>query len=196
MSKFNTAVKFTKSIENKQNILSIILFGSVARREEEEESDIDIAIIYNKKNMEEIRAIDSLKEGEIQLVHLSLEDLKIEEEIRDALGGDGILLYGTPINLTVEESSLKPKMILIYNTSHLDQKNRTYLQRALYGGKSTYTTKMKKYESIFEGEVKKLGITKLKNGVLFCDRKNAYPIIKIFKNLNVHWQEISVWAYE
>ncbi|MHA1977963.1 MAG: nucleotidyltransferase domain-containing protein [Candidatus Hodarchaeales archaeon] len=196
MSKFNKALTFAKSIENKQNILSIILFGSVARREEEEESDVDIAIIYNRKNQEEIRTIDSLKEEGIQIVHLSIDDLKIEEEIRDALGGDGILLYGTPINLTVEESSLKPKMVLVYNTSHLDQKSRTYLQRALYGGKSTYTTQGKKYESIFEGEVKKLGIKKLKNGVLFCDRKNAYPIIKIFKNLNVHWQEISVWAYE
>jgi predicted nucleotidyltransferase len=196
MSKFNKAIRFLNKIENKQNILSIVLFGSVARQEDEKESDIDIAIIYDQKNEQTIRAIDSTKDEGIQIVHLSLDDLQTEEEIRDALAGDGIILYGTPINITIEESSLKPKMILVYNTSHLNQTNRSYLQRALYGGKSTYSTQGKKYESIFEGEVKKLGIKKLKNGVLFCDRKNAYPIIKIFKNLNVHWQEISVWAYD
>ena len=50
MSKFNKAIGFLNKIENKEGILSIILFGSVARKEEEEGSDIDIAVIYNKKN--------------------------------------------------------------------------------------------------------------------------------------------------
>jgi predicted nucleotidyltransferase len=196
MSKYNDAIKFVNKIKNKQNILSIVLFGSVARREEEKGSDIDLAVIYDKKNQKIIEELDVLKDKGIQLTHLTIDDLQTEEEIRDALAGDGILLYGTPINITIEQSSLKPKMILVYNTSHLGQKSRTYLQRALYGGKSTYTKKGKTYESIFEGEVNKLGIKKLKNGVLFCDRKNAYPIIKVFKNLDVRWQEISVWAYE
>ena len=196
MSKFNKAIKFLNKIENKQGILSIILFGSVARKEEEEGSDIDIAIIYSQKNQKRMDAIDAIKEEGIQITHLSIDDLQTEEEIRDGLAGDGILLYGNPISITIEESSLKPKMILVYNTSHLKQKSRTFLHKALYGMKSTRTYKGKKYESIFEGEVEKLGIKKLKNGVLFCDRKNAYPIIKIFKNLNVYWKEISVWAYE
>ena len=196
MSKFDRAITFVKQIKKRQNILSIVLFGSVARREEERESDIDIAVIYDQINPDTRNYIEEIKEEGIQIIHLSIDDLVKEIEIRDALAGDGILLFGTPINITIEQSSLKPKMILIYNTAHLNQRSRTYLQRALYGSKSISTHKGKTYESYFEGEVMKLGIKKLKNGVLFCDRKNAYPIIQVFKNLDVRWQEISVWAYE
>lgn len=196
MSNFIKGINFVRKIKDKKNILSIVLFGSVATGDETRDSDIDIGIIYEKKKQTEMDAIDSIKDPQIQIAHLSLDDLKTEIPLRDALAGDGILLYGHPITITIQESSLKPKMLLIYNTSNLDQKIRSQLQRALYGGKSTSKYKHKTYESVFEGIVPKLNVKKLTRGVLFCDKKNSYALIRVFQNLNVQWKEISIWAYE
>ena len=196
MSNFNKAIDFVKKIKNKTNILSIVLFGSVATADATDESDIDIAVIYDKKNQKNVEEIDAQKNDTIQTIHLSLDELKSEIELQNALAGDGILLYGSPVSISIHENILKPKMILIYDTTELDQKVRNNLHRALYGGKSISEYKGKKYESVFVGAVSKLNVKKLSRGVLYCDKKNAFTIIKIFKNLNVRWREISVWTYE
>ncbi len=196
MSNLNIAIAFARKIRDKSNILSIVLFGSVATGDDTVESDIDIAIIYDQKDQEKEKYIDAIKEDSIQVTHLSLDELKTEVEIQDALAGDGILLYGTPITIMIQQTSLKPKMILAYDTSECDQKTKMKLHRALYGGKSTFKTQEKSYSSSFKGITTELNVKKLARSVLYCDRKNAFPVIRVFKTLNVRWKEISVWAYE
>lgn len=87
-------------------------------------------------------------------------------------------------------------MILVYDTSECDQKTKMKLHRALYGGKSTFETHGKSYESSFTGIIAELNVKKLARSVLYCDRKNAFPVIRVFKTLKVRWKEISVWTYE
>ena len=196
MSNFSKAINFVRKIKDKSNILSIVLFGSVATGDDTTESDIDITIIYDQKDQKKEKYIDTIKDDNIQVTHLNLDEVKTEEELQDALAGDGILLFGTPITITIQQTSLKPKMILVYDTSECDQKTRMKLHRALYGGKSVYKTRGKMYESSFKGIIEELNVKKLARSVLFCDRKNAFPVIRVFKTLNVRWKEISVWAYE
>ncbi len=196
MFSLNKAINFTRKIKDKSNILSIILFGSVATGDDTIKSDIDLAIIYDQKDQKKEELIEAIKDEGMQVTQMSLDELKAEEELQNALAGDGILLFGTPITIMIQQTSLKPKMILVYDTSECDQKTKMKLHRALYGGKSSFKTREKFYTSSFKGITTDLNVKKIARSVLYCDRKNAFPVIRVFKTLNVRWKEISVWAYE
>ena len=193
MSRFAEALRFAERVPEERNILSIVLFGSVATGDDTRTSDIDIAIIYKKKNDDQIANINELKNENIQLTHLSLEELNGELEIQYALAGEGILLYGRPVQIKMKEDEMIPKMLLIYEMKDLSQSTRKKLHRALYGGTTTSHYKNKTYTSRIEGIVAQVNAKKLGKSVLYCEKRNAHSIIRVFKNLNVPWKEIAVW---
>src|SRR3989344_2546193 len=98
-----------QKIREKEKIKNIILFGSVARDEASEESDVDLFIDINKENKSlenEIRNIlnkfiSSAKyrnywkvlevENEIKL---TIGELEKWEELKSSITSNGILLYG------------------------------------------------------------------------------------------------------
>ncbi len=193
MSKFEEATRFVKKISEKENILAIVLFGSVATGNDTKTSDIDIAVIYDQKNPEQVTRINQQKSENIQTTHLSIEELSKELEIQFALAGEGILLYGRPIQVMVDESEFVPKMLLIYELKDVPPATRKKLHRALYGGKSTSHYKNKTYESRIEGIVAQLNARKLGKSIIYCEKRNAHSIIRVFKTLQVPWKEIAVW---
>jgi predicted nucleotidyltransferase len=193
---FKKAIDFSNKIKDFENIISIILFGSVARNEATRESDVDIAIIYSKKNHQTIRKINNMKPEEFQLIHLTIDELKDEPTFTGALSGEGILLYGRPVTVSLNDMELKSKMIIAYNTSKLDQNSRNKLNRALNGGKSTYIKENNKKETKFyPGIIDEIRAEKIGKGVLIIDRKNYPEIIKTLKIFNAKWKEIPVWTY-
>lgn len=192
---FKDAIDFSNRIKDFEGILSIILFGSVARDEATAESDVDIAIIYSKKKDITIKKINSIKPEEFQLIHLSIDELKDEPTIMGALSGEGILLYGKPITVSLDDMELKSKMIIVYDTSKLDQNTRSKLNRALYGGKSTFINNDKKIIKSYHGIVDEIRAEKIGKGILMIDRKNYPEIIKTLKIFNARWKEIPVWTY-
>jgi len=68
---FKQAVDFTNKIKEYSGILSVVLFGSVARKESTSESDIDLAIIYTLKDEDVVKKINSMAPDRFQLLHLT-----------------------------------------------------------------------------------------------------------------------------
>jgi predicted nucleotidyltransferase len=192
---FKDAIDFSNEIKDFDGVLSIILFGSVARGEETIKSDVDIAIIYSQKKNKTIKKINSIKPEEFQLIHLSMDELKDEPTLMGALSGEGILLYGKPITVSLEDMELKSKMIIAYDTSKLDQNTRSKLNRALYGGKSTFINNNKKKIKSYPGIADEIRAEKIGKGILMIDRKNYPEITKTLKIFNAKWKEIPVWTY-
>lgn len=61
MSNFGKAINFVRKIKEKNNILSIVLFGSVATGDVTTESDIDLAIIYDQKDQKKEEHIETIR---------------------------------------------------------------------------------------------------------------------------------------
>lgn len=81
----------------KDKMDTIILFGSVARGEAREESDIDILVVWNGEEAEGWRAMTGLafdvlldREEYISVKVLLLEDLKVENPFVDSITKEGI----------------------------------------------------------------------------------------------------------
>lgn len=189
------AFKFTEKIKNFKGILSIILFGSVARGEETPQSDIDLAVIYSERDVEVVNKINSMAPENFQILHLTLPELSEESTIAGALSGEGILLHGSPVVVEAEEIELKSRMLISYNTSRMKQNQRSKLQRTLYGGISTYLKGNERKVKHYPGLVDKIKAQRVGKGVLMVERHNAPEITKTLKMYGAKWKEVPVWTY-
>lgn len=193
---FAEAADFSEKVAKKiKGIVSIILYGSAARGEATRDSDVDIAVIYENKSDEIEKQVEKLnKTHRIHVTHFSIEDLKKETSIAAALSGDGILLHGRPVIFTVEEQELKPKVLLVYSIKHLSPPEKMKVQRGLYGYVAKSRHKGKVYTSEMKGLADEAGIEKLTDSVLFVDSKKAGKITALFRQHDVRWKEMIVWA--
>jgi predicted nucleotidyltransferase len=189
-------LKFARKVKEKKpdGVLSLVLFGSVARGEASKESDVDIAVIYSEKDPETLKMLDSLAEG-IQLTHLSLEELKEEPTMSGALSGEGILLYGRPVTIEAEEIELKPMMLIAYDTTELSRNDKSRLQRALYGGVSTYMKEGERRVKEYTGVVREVGAKRIGKGVLLVERRRYPRVIGTLRAYGAKYNEIPVWTY-
>ena len=131
------AVDFANKLKNSKGVLQIILFGSVAKGEDKDDSDIDIAIVHNLKNIEKLKSfVNKFVHEKIQVAYLNVNGLSKEIEIVSALAGEGLLLYGKPINVSFKGNALEPFILIVYATIGIDKKKRMLLNRALHGSTS------------------------------------------------------------
>lgn len=173
----------------------MVLFGSVARGEATSKSDVDLMVIYSSKNSETVKQINSLVTDKLQVLHFTLEELEDEHTLAGALSGEGILLYGKPVNICLEGDDLKSQMLIAYDTGHLARNIRSTLYRALYGGISTYIKDGVKKSKHYPEIVEQVRAQKLAKAVIMVDRHNAPEIIKTLRRFKAKWKEIPVWTY-
>src|SRR3989344_848185 len=190
------AIEFAESIKNIKGILQIILFGSVALGEDKLSSDIDIAIIHNRKDKFDLmKEANKSKHEKIQTVFININELYKETELIGALSGEGLILYGRPIKLNANKLGLKEKIFLIYNMSKLKQNEKVKLNRALFGSISKSYWEKKIYITKTKGLINEPGIEKLAKGCILVDRNKSYKLINLFKRFNVDHKKISIWTY-
>lgn len=193
---FKDAVELSENIKNFPGIQSVVLFGDLAiGKKISPESKIDMAIIYSKKDREIIKWIRYLATDKFKLHHLTPDELKDNPKIIDALSGEGILLQGSPVVLSLEEMELKPKMIISYNTTEMAQNDRSKLNRALFGGVSTYLQGNVRKRKNYPGLVEKLHAEHIGKGVLLIDKRNASEITHTLTGFKAQYKEIPIWTH-
>jgi len=190
------AIEFTQKIRDIKEVLSIILFGSVARGEDNLTSDTDIGVIFNKADKFELtQQINKQKHEKIQLTLVDIKDLYKETELVGALSGEGIILYGSPIKLIANKLELNSRVLISYSLNSLSQTEKVKLSRALYGSISRSVSKDKEYKTEVRGMVNEKGIDKINKGVLLVDRNKSTKIINLLKRFKADVKEIPFWTY-
>jgi hypothetical protein len=109
--------------------------------------------------------------------------------------GEGVLLHGKSVDITAEGMNLKSRIILTYDTTKMNQNDRNKLNRALYGGISTYKKDGERIVKEYPGIVSKINAQKLGKGVLMVDRFNSSLVTQTLKTFQAQWTEIPVWTY-
>ncbi len=190
------AVQFTDGIKKNKDILQVILFGSVARGEENNKSDIDIAIVHDSENKFSLmQEVNKNKPNKIQTTFIHIKDLPKETELVGALSGDGLLLYGKPIVIQSNKLDLTAKVLIVYALNELPLTEKVKISRALYGSVSKSSLGDKVYVTKTKGLVAEVGVEKISNGVLLAERKKAPKIVNMLKRFRAKVQEIPIWSY-
>ncbi|MEM2875060.1 MAG: nucleotidyltransferase domain-containing protein [Candidatus Hadarchaeales archaeon] len=176
-------------------VLAAALFGSAARGEATVESDIDIAVIYSRKDEATMKQVEELAPPRVHIVHVTSKELEKNVSLAGALSGEGLMLSGKPVVLQVHKLRLNPMVIIAYNTEGLDVNARNRLNHALYGRTSTTQRGKKRYLHRYDGVAVRPGVLKIGKAVLMVPREMASAITRTLEAHGARWKEIPVWTY-
>ncbi len=195
--------KFSKYEE----IESIVLFGSLASGKFNEESDIDICVLFKRntpKIMENTIFDYFLNLGKdlnysIQCVFFFPENINNWDTIFiENILAEGQLLYGNPnyYEILIKTLEFRPYQILTLNLRALNSSAKMKLKRILYGYKTTkkYSEKLYKYKK--EGIVKKLQGMKLGRGSFIIPEKVFIVVENKLKEFDIKFSNFRVWMQE
>ncbi|MCC7549873.1 MAG: hypothetical protein KO316_00055 [Methanobacterium sp.] len=189
---FKTGLKLTKEIKKVKGVISILYLSGPTS---ETLKNMDMVVVYSSNIENSFKLVDDLVPDKSRIKQITLDELKDNPELKAAMSGEGVLLHGKAVDVTAEGMQLKSRVILTYDTTKLNQNNRNKLNRALYGGISTYKKDGERIIKEYPGLVEKIKAQKLGKGVLMVDRFNSSMIIQTLKNFEAKWKEIPVWTY-
>lgn len=171
----NNLVKCISSIDD---VIAIILFGSIAKGEYDGYSDYDLLVILKDKESLWKRWNELFKKvGELNLlIHCipkSLDEFLNSEPIfLTEILKNGKLLYSKyPFQAYMKPINLKHMKLIIYNLSKLNQKDKMKIIYKLHG----------KGNSKNRGIINKVNGIKLNDGCILIPEENSKDIIDILK---------------
>ncbi len=194
------ALHFTSFlIEKKVLPLRVILYGSVATGEADEESDIDIFIDIDNSYEKKIRDLLKIFEktfnkkwkmkGIKNPVSLIVGDLNSEkwEDLKRSMQSKGILLYGKYKEIPEEMESY---LFFKLNFSVLERREKVNIWRKLYG----YSQKVKDKKYVKQGIVSELNGKKLEKGIIIIPAVNVKKMKDFLKKNKVDFSVNEIWS--
>ena len=183
--------KLVRLISSFEEVIAIILFGSIARGDYDEYSDYDILVIFKDKKSMWRRWDDLFKSvGKLGLlIHLipkSYEEfLNSEPTFLDEIYKHGILLYMKyPFIIRLRPPHLKHEKLITYDLSGLEQKDKVKLLYMLYGKKG-----LRK-----RGILSRLGGDKICDGCIIVPAENSAPLLRILREYRVKIRVLDVYV--
>jgi predicted nucleotidyltransferase len=153
------ALNFASFLIDRIDVDSIILFGSVAQNNFDNESDIDIFIDTNKKDEEKIKNFLELYKKTEEYEKFKLDGINNEislkigklnewKDLKRSIISGGIVLYG---NYDGKPEKLNHKIIFILNVENMKRAEKIKAWRKVYG----YNQKIGKKTYVFNGLAEK-----------------------------------------
>lgn len=180
-----------------ESIRKIILFGSVARNDFSEESDVDLFIdvpeekrdeiqqqIRKEKNLFETRCKKTwFLRGVDAPIKVVVGDIESSEwkELHEEIRAYGKILYGQYV---IFQKKGKQCVLITYELKKLEQKRKMGLIRALYG--YSLTKKGKKY--VQKGFLEKVGGTKISANAFLIEKGQLTQVKKILHSYKVPYR--------
>jgi len=180
------------------DIQTIILFGSVARGQEREQSDVDFCIILNnvkikKVIQQQILAIEKKYNKNINVVFTDPTFEKLDRQFIETLLREGIVLLGKLPEVTIQRLELEPYEIIKYDLSSMNQSEKMIIKRVLYGITTTKKYKGKIYENKQKGKVEEFGGLRIGIASILIPEKMSWQIEDILRKYKITIRKITIW---
>ena len=183
-----------------EKIDKIILFGSVARGDFDEESDIDIFVDvkkYEKPTEEKIRKrLELFEKSEINKKWemkgiknpLSLKIGELEKwKTKRSMISDGIILYGKYKEMP---EKIKYYSMIKINFEKIPRNKQVSIWRKMYG----YSQKVGKRIYVSKGLIEKYGGKKLEKGIFIVPAENKKIILEFLKKHKINYTINEIWS--
>lgn len=142
-----------------RDVVAVVLFGSVARGEATEASDIDLLVLPRnargeRRVMAQIRAIEESRAVKFSsVVSRSPRLVDLERQFVESIVRQGIVLAGQMPLLSPWDLDLEPVRLLGLNLAGMDQPSKVRLERVLFGYSTHRRRGTKTYSSSSKGLV-------------------------------------------
>lgn len=187
-----TILKFVEKIWDREEVLEVVLFGSVARGEARRSSDIDLFVVLkDSESVEDIKEIGRDLSNRLELTVSDPDFTDFDESFISDVYGEGMIIFSRSGSLHVEGMELEPKALVSFSLHDLDQREKVKVGRALYGRKTRSTYRGKEYTSETEGLVPEKG--KIGSGAILIDKKTFKEVRGVFERFGVTYKKYDIW---
>lgn len=189
--------EFIKQVSDLEEVISITLFGSVAKEEATSMSDIDFLVVVSnikiEKNITKIaNEVSDKYNKKFQVIAKTKKLEGLDSSMIEEISKDGILLYGLPIKIKQKDLELEPYLLAIYSLADLPQSEKMKFKRAIFGSESVFKAK-KEYRTVQEGLLKMCNGSRLGRGAIIFPSKRK-EIIKQLEYFKVKFKVFTVYA--
>ncbi len=196
--------EFAKRAIEYESVLSVILFGSVARGEADRRSDADILLIFdtlkNARTLKERSEISKMSldmekkfDKNIQLVFSNKNYDGLDRQFVENVFKEGIILFGKNPQVDVERLKLESFSLIHYSLTELKDSDKMRIKRIFYGHRTTKRYKGKVYKSEIKGLIEQLGGKRTGIASFLIPSKKTGDIESILKKFGIKFEKIDLW---
>lgn len=179
------------AIKTVEGVVGIVLFGSVARGDYDEGSDIDLLVIFRDENLmrrnewQVTRRIPSDVFAQSICVCPSMLKSVNPVFLRSVLE-DGVILYMRhPFVLRFQSACGVPQLIVSYSLDGLSQREKQKVDYELFGRVVG--------ERIYEGAVGNCGGKRLGRGCFLVPKESSESVLSLLKRCNLRYDLMEVY---
>jgi len=188
--------RFIERVKGLEMVSAAVLYGSMARGDEDRRSDIDIMLVVEDKDPMSIlpevtRIITELgPHREIRCVLTNLKDY--DAEFYKNVFKDGKVLFGKLV-LSSDNLALRPYYIVAYDLRGVTGSKKVKIAQKVYGQHSVKRIKGRKYEYHYDGLKDRYGVTVLKKGMIMIPSGDSREFLADLKKIGVDFHATEVW---
>lgn len=186
-----------KTFKQNKDVKTVIVFGSVARGEAKEDSDLDLCIICPKSLKKKISNLllnfEKNYNRNISVIFTDENFTDLDRNYIETIIKEGKVLKGKMPEVSLNRLALEPYEVLQYELVSLSQTEKMRIKRLLYGFTSKKRYKGKIYESKKSGLVKKNGGMRIGKASIMIPEKCASEFKRILRQYGVKLRTYTVW---
>ena len=186
---------------NGENIIAVVVFGSVAREDVDEESDVDVCIILENLDRQfketignKILDLEKKHNKNIQVIFTDRDMSGVERYLVESILSEGKILEGKLPPIPIQTLELEPYVIIRYDLSNLNQAGKMHVRRELFGQETKKNYKGKRYISCKKGLVEKNGGERIGIASLMVKTHVASEIEKFLARSGAKVRKFRIWA--
>lgn len=197
--------KRASELDERDSVLSIILFGSVGRGEADKRSDVDILVVFDTekkdlRGLKERRDIGRLSldlekkfDRNIQLVFSNKNFDGLDRQFVENVFKEGVILFGKNPQVDIERLKLEPYSLIHYSLKELSSPEKMKIKRIFYGHETRKEYKGKVYKSGIKGLIEELGGKRTGIASFLVPAKKSEDVIRVLRKFRIKFEKTDVW---
>ena len=179
-------------------IQAVILFGSVAHGQEQQESDIDVCLVLKNSNAQQdiqnqLLALEKKYDKNINVIFTNTTFESLDRHLIETLLREGILLHGSFPKIPIQQLELEPYEIFKFDLSNISQSEKMKIKRLLYGITTKKQYRGKIYENKQQGLVDELGGIRIGIASLLIPEKASWQVEGTLRHYKIPLRKITIW---
>ena len=197
--KFGRAVEQLRRALRRRGVRAAVVFGSVARDQATEDSDMDLLVVPRSRRDEdailgEVRRVEAESEVRIAAILASPSLRELERQFLDSILREGKPIVGRMPKVGVRELDLEPMRLVAFDLRDLPQRGKVRLERELFGLTTRKRYKGKEYVRQVRGKLDAWDGRKIGRGTLLVPERSVTELDTLLRAHKAKRILIPVWV--
>jgi predicted nucleotidyltransferase len=181
-------------------VRALVLFGSAARGEASEASDIDLLVLPSSPRSapsvdRALRAIEREHRVKISVLTSRSPNLvDLDRQLLDSILRHGKILVGSLPTLGPKELDLEAVRLLSLDLRGMDQRAKVRLERELFGYTSRRAYRTKTYVSRTPGRIERLGGRRVGRSLVILPERAMSSVDAVLRAYGAHRVFVPAWV--